>query len=228
MAKNNEPILDDNLEKIEETLSKTEQYIERNQKKLLIITSVIVLLIAGYWAFKNLYLEPKEVEAQNEMFIAQYYFEKDSFNLALNGDGQYFGFEKITEEYGVTKTANLAKYYAGICNLQLGNFEGAIDYLSSFSSDDKIIGAIAKGAIGDANMELGKTKEAIEFYNEAAEYNNNEVFSPYFLLKAGMACEINNENNKALEFYKKIKTDFPESTQAREIEKYISKIEAVK
>jgi len=77
------------FENVENVLSKTEKYIEENQKSLTIIVLAIALIIAGYLGYKKLFLEPTEIEAQSEMFIAEKYFERDSFRLALDGDGSY-------------------------------------------------------------------------------------------------------------------------------------------
>ena len=143
---------DKQLAQIEETLSKTEQYIEDNQKSLLIIVGSIVAIIAIYLGFNNFYLDPLEQEAHADMFIAEMYFEKDSFNLALNGDGQYLGFLDVADEYSLTKAGNLANYYSGLCYLYTAQYEDAIDYLSSFSSDDIILSTLSLGCI--ARMRL--------------------------------------------------------------------------
>jgi tetratricopeptide (TPR) repeat protein len=154
--------------------------------------------------------------------MAEKYFEMDSLNKALNGDGQYLGFLAIIDDYGITKSANLSHYYAGICYLKLGQFEEALTHLNKFSADDQLVSPMAKGAMGDANMELNQVEKAAGLYMEAAEMRKNEFTSPLFLMKAAMAYEELGKPEKALGVYKKIKELYPRSNEGREIDKYIS------
>ena len=213
----------DNFQEIEGALTKTEQFIEDNQKTLSIIVLVIIAVVAGYFAYMKFYVKPLENEAASQMFVAEQYFERDSFNLAINGDGNYLGFIDIIDEYGVTKSANLAYYYAGISYLHLGEYEEAIDYLKNFDSEDHIIAPIATGAIGDAYSELGNNEEAVSYYVKAAEKDNNNFTAPIYLMKAAKSYEANNDYDNSLEIYNNIKDNYPKSKQARFIEKYITR-----
>jgi tetratricopeptide (TPR) repeat protein len=208
---------------VEEALSKTEKFIEQNQKLLTIIIGVIVVVVLVFFGFKRFYMAPREQEAKEQMYMAEMYFEMDSLSLALNGDGMYPGFLDIIDDYGMTKGANLSKYYAGICYLKLGNFEEAIDHLKSFKGKDNIIGPMAKGAIGDAYLELNQAAKAASYYMEAAELKDNEFTSPLFLLKAGWTYEIMKDYKKALQTYERIKLNYASSNEAREIDKYIAR-----
>ena len=151
---------EDNLQELESALTKTEQFIEDNQKKITYVVGAIVVLVGAFLAFNRFYLQPKEKEALNQMFMAEDYFEKDSFNLAINGDGNYLGFLDIIDDYGMTKSANRAKYYTGIAYLHMGQFEDAIEYLKKFKTDDLLLAPVKTGAIGDVMLELGKTEDA--------------------------------------------------------------------
>ena len=224
MTKKNKKAEQDGFENVESALSKTEQYIEDNQKSLTIIVALIVVIVGGYLAYQKLYVKPIEKEAQGQMFVAEQYFEKDSFNLALNGDGNYFGFLDIIDEYGVSNAANLAHYYTGICYLHLGDYESAIEYLTGFDSNDKIISSIAYGAIGDAYVQMEEIKTAIPFYLKAAINNSDEFSAPIYLMKAAEANESLQKYGKALSLYEKIKEDYPKSNETRNIEKYISRV----
>ncbi|MFH1160638.1 MAG: tetratricopeptide repeat protein [bacterium] len=216
---------EERIHSVEEALSKTEAFIEKNQKIILIVVGVLIVGVLGYFGFRKYYLEPKEKEAQEQMFMAEMYFEQDSLSKALNGDGNYLGFLDIIDQYGLTKSANLAKYYTGISYLKLGDFENAITYLKKFDGDDKVAGPMATGAIGDAYMELDQVDEAIGYYLDAADQSNNEVTAPLFLMKAGMAYDIQGNFKKALELYKRVKAEYPRSFEATEIDKYISYME---
>ena len=221
MAKKKETT-DIGFENVENVLSKTEKYIEENQKSLTIIVLAIALIIAGYLGYKKLFLEPTESEAQSEMFVAEQYFESDSFRIALEGDGSYLGFIDIIDEYGITKSANLAKYYAGICYFKLGEYEEAIEQLKKFDSDDVIIATIALGAIGDAYIEMGELEEGVEYYLKAVRRKPNDFTSSLFLKKAGLVYEELGNYSKSLELYERIEKEFPKSEESRDIEKFIT------
>lgn len=218
---------EEKIQAVEEALSKTELFIEKNQKIIMIAVGVIIVVLLGYFGFKKFYLAPREKEAQSQMFMAQIYFEQDAFDKALNGDGNNVGFLSIMDDYSITKSAELAHYYAGICYLKKGQFEKAIEYLEDFSSDDEFIGPMALGAIGDANIELGKTDQALKYYIKAAEKRKNDLTSPNFYLKAGWTYEKKGDYKNALDIYKKIQTEFPKSAVAREIDRYIARAEGM-
>jgi tetratricopeptide (TPR) repeat protein len=216
---------DDNpqgMKNVEETLSKTEQFLEQNYKPLLIGLAVVVVLVGLFWLAK-LFLTKRNDEAQSQMFQAQKYLELDSINLALNGDGNYLGFLDIAKEYKFTKAGDLARYGAGICNLHLGNYEEAIDFLNKYSKKDKVIGSIAIGATGDAYVELGNLDKGISKYLEAAEFAANSFNTPLFLMKAAELYEMNGKYPDALKLYEKIKDEYPTSTEGSTIDKYIAR-----
>src|SRR5664279_6041955 len=198
---------------VEETLTRTEQYLEENYKPLLIGLGIIVVLVGLGWLGK-LYLNKRNNEAQSQMFQAEKYLEADSLKLALNGDGNYLGFLDIVKDYKFTKSANLAKYCAGICYLHLGNYNEAIDYLNKYLKKDKVIGSLAIGATGDAYVELGNTEKGISKYIEAADYGSNSFNTPLFLMKAGELYEMAGKFSEALKLYQRIADKYPESTEA--------------
>jgi tetratricopeptide (TPR) repeat protein len=216
---------DDQFAQIEETLSKTEQYIENNQENLVRTVGAIVVVIALFIGYQKLYIAPMEQEAQVDMFMAELYFQKDSFNLALNGDGQYLGFIDIADEYSSTKPGKLANYYAGLSYLNTGDFENAIEYLDDFSSDDIILSSLALGCIGDAYMELEDADNALSYYEDAASYTDNEFTTPRYMLKQAMIHESNGDYADALALYKGIEEDYKSSREGNGIEKYIARAE---
>lgn len=213
-----EPIVD-----VEGAFSKTELFIEQNKKSLSLVVGAIIVLIGGYFAYKYWYVAGEEESAQKAMFKAEQYFEKDSLDKAINGDGTYDGFVQIIENYGVTPSANLSEYYLGICYLKKGQFEDAIEHLKAFDGDDMISPAMATGAIGDAYMEMGNIDEAITFYLKAAEQNANKFTTPIFLKKAAMANEEKGNYGDAVKLYERIQSEYFETSDGKEMEKYISR-----
>lgn len=216
---------EDNLQELESVLTKTEQFIEDNQKTIIYAVGAIIFIVVAFLGFNKFYLQPKEDEALTQMFMAENYFEKDSFNLAINGDGNYLGFLDIIDEYGITKSANRAKYYTGISYLHLGQYEDALDYLKDFKTDDLLLSPVAEGAKGDALLELGETDNALKQYKKAYSTSDNELTTPIYMMKAASLMETMDELEDALSLYKKIKEKYPSSAEGSNADKYIARIQ---
>ena len=223
MAKHKKDENPSTISSVEETLTRTEQYLEENYKTLLIGLAAIVLLVGLGWLAK-IYLNKRNDEAQSQMFQAEKYLEIDSLKLALNGDGNYLGFLDIAKDYKFTNSGNLARYCAGICYLHLGNYNEAIDFLNKYSKKDKVIGSLAIGATGDAYVELGNLEKGVSMYIEAADYAKNSFNSPIFLMKAAEIYESTGKYQEALNLYERIQNKYPESTEGTTIEKNIARV----
>lgn len=223
MAKNKKDENPQTISNVEETLTRTEHFLEANYKSLLIGLGVIIVLVGIGWLGK-LYLNKRNDEAQSQIFQAEKYFASDSIKLALNGDGNYLGFIDINKDYKLTRSGNLASYYAGICYLKLGEYQEAINYLDKYSKKDKVIGSIAIGATGDAYVELGDLDKGIAKYIEAADYADNSFNTPLFLMKAGELYELKGNFAEALKLYERIELKYPESTEGTAIDKYIARV----
>lgn len=211
---------------VEEVYSKTEDFINENQNTILGVVGALVAIVVAFYAYNRVYLEPLDEEAHGQMFVAEQYFNKDSFELALLGDGNYLGFVDIADEYGNTTAGNLAHYYAGICYLRTGQFEDAISELESFDGGGEMLGAVALGAIGDAHMELDDADEALSFYEKAANSSVNNFTSPVYLQKAGFAAEKVGSYDKAIDYYTQISENYPTTNEGRNAAKYIARAEA--
>lgn len=223
MAKKTKEENPQSIKNVEQTLTRTEQFLEENYKTMFIALGVIVVLV-GLFYLGRIYLNKRNLEAQSQMYQAERWLEMDSLRLALNGDGNYLGFIEIANNYKFTKAGNLAKYGAGICYLHLGQYQEAIDYLSKYSPKDKVIGSLATGAIGDALLETGDMEGGIEKYLEAAKTGSNSFNTPLFLMKAAQIYELQKKYAEALKLYERIKNEYPESTEGANIEKYIARV----
>ncbi|NVK51616.1 MAG: tetratricopeptide repeat protein [Flavobacteriaceae bacterium] len=219
---------------LDETASRSEQWIEKNSKPLFYGLIAVAVVILGYLGYNKYIVEPTEKEAANELAFPRKYFnqatsgavEVDSLlNLGLEGaDGKY-GFIDIASTYSGTKAGNLANYYAGVSYLKLKKYDKAIEHLNNFSSDDELLGPTSIGAIGDAFADINQTKDALKYYEQAANKKDNDFTSPLFLYKAGMMAMELKEYSKALTYFQEIKSNYPTSIQGRDIEKYISSAE---
>ncbi len=211
---------------LDTTASKTEDFVAKNQRIIIGVVGAIALLTVGYLTYQKFVAAPKQDEAATEMFVAQQNFQKatdgvasDSlYKLALNGSEGKFGFIKIADEYSGTDAGNLANYYAGIAYLNTGKYTEAIDYLGKFKSDDIVLSALAKGAIGDAYSQNKQPKEALENYVKAAEANKNDFTTPRFLLKAGKTALALGNKVDALKYFTDIKENFDASPEAASVD----------
>jgi len=218
---------------LDENVSKTEQWVAANQKYIFIIVGLAAVLVLGFLGFDKYVQQPKESKAMNDMYSAQKYFDEavataqDSlFTLSLNGaDGKY-GMLDIADTYSGTNAGNLANYYAGMAYLNMKDYVSAIEYLNAFESTDDVLGPIAKGGIGDAFVQLEQLEDAYNYYVQAAKAKTNNYTTPMYLYKAGVLGLKLDKNSKALEYFKTIKADFPESAEAKDIDVFIGKAQA--
>ena len=220
---------------LDEGVSKTEQWVVTNQKYIFIIVGLAAVLILGFLSYDKIVQQPKERQAMNDMYTAQTYFdqavsatEKDSlYLLSLNGDGDKYGMLDIADTYAGTKAGNLANYYAGMAYMNMKDYANAIEHLNAFSADDDVLGPIAKGGIGDAFVQLGQLEDAYDYYIQASQLKINNYTTPIYLYKAGVIGLKIGKNKKALNFFESIKADFPESTEAKNIDVFIGKARAM-
>lgn len=220
---------------LDQGASKTEQWVIANQKYIFVVVGLAAILVLGFLGYNKYIKEPKESIAMNDMYTAQKYFNEaisgtsqDSlFTLSLNGaDGKY-GMLDIVENYAGTNAGNLANYYAGMAYLNMKDYTNAITYLNAFSSDDDVLGPMAKGGIGDAFVQLEQMEDAYDYYVQAAKLKNNNFTTPMYLQKAGVIGFKIGKNKQALKHFNTIKTDFPDSNEAKDIDVFIGKAQAL-
>lgn len=217
---------EETLVDIVEARDQAQDFFERNQLLVIGVIAGLVIIIGGIFAYYNLYRAPRDAQAQDQMFQAQFQFERDSFALALeNPGGGYDGFLDIIDNYGGTKAANLAHYYAGICYLHLGRYEASIDFLENFNPAGDVTPIMKYGALGDAYSELEMWNKAIRNYKRAADVEENIFLTPFYLKKLGMLYEYRGEKEESLAMYKRIKKEYPNSTSGEDIDKYIQRVQ---
>ena len=209
---------------VEELVSKSELFIETYSKKFISGIIALIVVVGAIFAYRPLYSLPRQQKASAALFKGEQYFARDSFQLALNGNGaDYDGFEAIIKEYGSTDAGNLAKAYAGICYAKLGENEKALNYLKSFSASDNMISPAVTIALGDCYVNMDNTKEGIKCFEKAAKDANNVVLAPIALKKAGIAYESLKQYKEAVKVYTTIKEQYFNSMEAADIDKYITR-----
>lgn len=216
-------IKNESAEVIVEAVSKTEKFFNENGKLLGgIVMGIVVVAVAVFCWFRFAY-QPSVEEAQGQMALAEENFRNGDFELALNGDGNELGFVQILDEYG-TKAGMAVYFYAGVCELQLGNWDAAIKYLNSYKGKDAILKARATACIGDAYVGLENYSKALGYFEKAAAMADN-IYAAGYLLKAGVTAEKLGQDAKALECYETIRDQYPSSMEGYDIDKYIGRIE---
>ncbi|WP_274474355.1 tetratricopeptide repeat protein [Mangrovimonas aestuarii] len=221
---------------LDESASKTEEWVANNQKYIFIVIGIVAVVVLGSLGYKQFISGPAQGKAMDAMYQAKKHFneavsgtEKDSlYNLALNGGSGKYGMLDVINEYSGTDAANLANYYAGMAYLNLKDYKNAISYLGNFSSEDEALAPIAKGGIGDAFVQLNQLEDALGYYDEAANMRNNEFSTPMYLYKAGTIALELGKTERALGYFNRIKTEFPESTEATDVDVFIGKAQALK
>jgi tetratricopeptide (TPR) repeat protein len=200
-------------------------FVKNNKKGLTYALTALVIGLAGYFGYSEMYQKPREEKAADAMFAAEKYFAMDSSTLVLNGDGSSKGVLYVINQFGGTKAANLAKYYAGISYYRTNDFNKAIEYLKDFSTSAKQVQAIAYGTTGDAYSELKNTDEAISYYKKAgAHFPEDESISSEYLYRAAALLELNGKADDAVEIYKNIKSKYPKSEKGLLADKFINKL----
>ncbi len=216
-------IKNENAEAVAEAVSKTEKFFNENGKIIAGIAAGIVVAAIAVFCWGKFVHQPAVAEAEGQMALAEQNFRAADYEVALNGDGNVLGFNQIIAEYG-SKAGKAVYFYAGVCELQLGNYEAAIKALESYKGKDAILAARATACIGDAYVGLENYAKALGYFEKAAATADN-MFAAGYLLKAGIVAEKLGENAKALGFYKTIEDQYPQSMEAYEIGKYIARVE---
>jgi len=214
---------DEALIDIVEVGEQAQGFIERHQMTIIGVVAAFLLIVGGYFGYKTFIQAPKQAEAINQMSQAQIQFERDSFASALENPGAGFpGFLDIIDQYGGTASGNSAKYYAGICYLNLGRYDDAIEYLNKYSANEDLTEIMKYGALGDAHSENGDMDKAISMYKKATTTSSNDFLVPYYLKKYAQLTNREGNTDDALEAYQRIKKDFPRSAEGLEADKYIA------
>lgn len=206
------------------TLENLQVKYEQNKKRINTIITILLVAVAGVVGYFKLYQEPRETKGANAIYHAQRYFDIDSVGKALNGDGQHAGFLKVIRSYGGTKAGNLSHYYAGICYLKMGDYPNAVKYLEQFKGKGTMVEKVAQGSLGDAHMEAGNVQKGIDAYRKATSGKGDLLITPVYLLRLGVACEMNNKPEDAKKAYARIRDEYPTSMQARDIDKYLARL----
>jgi tetratricopeptide (TPR) repeat protein len=201
---------------------------ERYGKQASYVLLTIIVIVAGFFAYRNLISEPNEKKAIEAMFRAEQYYRMDSARLALNGDNVNAGFLKVIARYGSTKAGNLASFYAGSCYLKLGDFNNAIRYLKDFTTSVKQLQERDYGLLADAYSELNRKEEAAEQYKKAGTFfEKDDLLSPEYLFRSGYLYESMGKTQDAIAMYRLIKDKYPTSPRGADIDKYLARLGSI-
>ncbi len=218
---------------MESALNKNEAFFMNNKKAIIYGILAVIIIIAGFLAYKTYYAGPKQDEASTKLAKGQEYFANQQFDKALNGDGAGFaGFKAIASDYSSTDAGNLANLYAGLCFANMNKWTDAAKYLEEYSpADDEMVSPAAVAALGNAYAHLNQLDKAVETLKKAAKMADSEAegkannsLSPNILIQAAQILESQNNKAEALKIYQEIKEKYVNSPVAMEIDKYIEKV----
>lgn len=214
---------------IENALSNTERFLQDNGKTMIIALAIVVVLVGGFFGYRYFHVLPRQEKAAEAMYVAEQLFAQDDFATALNGDGNNMGFAEVADTYGNTPQGRLAAHYAGVCAVKGGDLDAALSFLAQYKPTKgaaaEIVNAQNFGLQGDIYVEKGDNKKGVEFYNKAIEISDNSLTAPYYLKKLGSLYEAEGNKEGALKAYRTILDSYPQSIEARDIEKYIGTIQ---
>ncbi|HEY0979147.1 MAG TPA: tetratricopeptide repeat protein [Flavobacteriales bacterium] len=223
-SKPHEPTTEKDLD-LGQVYTSTELFYEKNKKGITIAVVAVLAVVAGIFGYKRFIAEPRAKEAASLMWKAQYYFENDSLDKAINGDGNYLGFDHVAKEYGSTPSGKLAKFYLGVCYHQKGEFETALSYYKDADPEDQVLSVMAVGNQGDVLVELGRDDEAIERFNKAADMVKSDYTTPMFLMKAGILYQKKQDWKNAAKAFGRVVKDYPQSPDNNQAKKYAARAE---
>ena len=223
--KKNQKKAEETLVDIVEVRDQAQGFIDENRNLFFGVLVGLVVIIGGIFAYNNFYKKPRQLEAVEQMYQAQIQFERDSFALALINPGSgYLGFQDIASNYKGTDAANLALQQAGVCYLNLGQYDAALDYLKDYSASGDITPAMKYGTMGDVYSELQDFSSAMSNYKKAVSASGNEVITAYYLKKVGLLHQKNGNLAEAKAAFERIKKEFPLSSEGADIDKYINRV----
>ena len=210
---------------VQDIMDRVQGKYEENKNYVFITLAAVILIIGGTWWYQN-NKESQNLEANNLIWKQDQNFDTENFETAINGTTNNVGYAYIADEYNGTSAGDIATYNMGVGYLNLGKYNEAIDALEDVDFEDIILGAIAKGAKGDAYFELGKVDKAISNYKAAVSHSDNELTVPVYLKKLAIAQEEAGDMKDAIESYQRIKDDYSTAPEARDIEKFIARLQA--
>ena len=218
-----EEVIYEEVEETEEIDELSDDFYSRNKNLINGVLGGIVLVVGGILLY-NWWTTQQNNEANRDMYQAVYYYEADSFGKALNGDGQYLGFLDIVNDYSGTKAADVANYYIGIIYLSADSPQVSlgVDFLEQVSTSDNMLAMAKNNALAWAYEDLGDPEKAADYFERAASApDDNDHTTPLMLKHAARNYEVAGRTDKALELYKRIKEEYPNSAESADVEKYI-------
>ncbi|WP_138429924.1 tetratricopeptide repeat protein [Fodinibius saliphilus] len=205
-----------------ETFSKAQSLYDNNKSAIIGAAIAVIVLIGGSIGYYY-YSAAQESEAQQLMAKATQAYLNQDYQTALTGSETQFtvGFEQIINNFSITDAANLASYYASVCEFKLGNTQEALNYINNYEIPDGILGVGPISFHGVLLTDLGNHAQAAETYVKAAEWDKNESTTPYNYLEAARAYQDAGNTNKAREYAQKVVDEYSQSSYITTAEKLL-------
>ena len=213
----------------ENFLTKITEFFNQYQKiiygTLTALLAIILLIILG----NRFYLQPK-MEKGTAMILKPIEYYNTAlqtgdtllFQKALEGDEEYEGFEAIIEQCKMTRIANTARYFAGLCYLNMGQKEEALDYFKKFKHKENVYWYACQALIGDIYDDMQDESTAMKYYKKAVK-GDDPYYTPIALFKLGQMYEKQDKWKDALAQYEKIEQKYYQQYQVMGVEKFAEK-----
>ncbi len=185
----------------------------------------LVLIAAGVVGYVY-YQTQQQAAAEQELARIVRTFEQGNYQAALDGTGNAMGLLAISDNYGGTQAGNLATYYAADALYRLEDYDRALSLFQEFDATDDFVGASALAAQAAIHANRSEFDRAASLYVDAAEQYPNNLTTPKYLMSAGKAYEETGDYEAAITVYQRIEREYPESSFAQQVPRYIARAEA--
>ncbi len=200
------------LAEISQGPSAFEQFLDKNQKNLVILT---VLLVIGAGAL----VVVRGIDKSS----------KQTAGAALNKAADLTALQAVIQEHAGTPAAGSAMVLLADKQWNEGQQDAAISTLQNFiaANRDHAALASAQASLGAKLMAQGKSADANAAFQQIVDDPKARFIAPYAMISQGDIARAGGDLDKAEVFYRRAKTDFPDSSFANTASERIASLRAL-
>ncbi len=210
-------------DKLVTTYFRSRTWIEQHKRLVSYIVAVPVILLAVLWFIENNRRQSDE-RATTELSKVFPLYDQGQYQLAVDGIPQenIRGLQSIVEDYGSTHAGEVAKLYLANCFFNLKEYDKALTYFREADLGNKLLSSSALAGEAACYEAEGNHQEAAKLYEKAASTYATDVEAPDNLFLAANNYALAGNKEKAAEILKRLKREFPTSTYASEVDRYLA------
>lgn len=204
MAKKTQPEeTQTSLDNFNDKLTEMSLKMKKNQKTVFWI-SIAAAVVIAVLLFYFMYSRPAAVNKTHDNIAVA---DREAL---LGNDSVAIDIYRQVADNGSGAPANRAKLNAAILLYNQGEYQQALDMVSSYSASDEIIGAAAYSLKGDCLVNLDRLSEAVSAYKDAVKQSNkNPYYTPLFLGKLARVYGALGNYSEQVKTYEDIMKDYP-------------------